>query len=139
MKYLLVEKNKLPKVRETEDIQKVINDMYGNDYMILNEDSNLLGISKCKFPALIELIEDAQRWDCLWIGVSNCVGETEDIVRLLYDMNDRKRYTGVIIKPFIITGIDYKGLNKEQIHYYKCFFGKRSIDDINNFIKLYWS
>ncbi len=59
-----------------------------------------------KFPALIELIEDAQRWDCLWIGVSNCVGETEDMVRLLYDMNDRKRYTGVIIKPFIITGID---------------------------------
>ncbi|WRK55574.1 hypothetical protein SD457_12795 [Coprobacillaceae bacterium CR2/5/TPMF4] len=80
MKYLLVEKTKLPKVRETEDIQKVINDMYGNDYMILNEDSNLLGISKCKFPALIELIEDAQRWDCLWIGVSNCVGETEDMV-----------------------------------------------------------
>lgn len=49
MKYLLVEKNKLPIVCETEDIQKVINDMYGNDYIILNEDSNLLGISKCKF------------------------------------------------------------------------------------------
>ena len=46
---------------------------------------------------------------------------------------------GVIIKPFIVTGLNYKGLNKEQIHYYKCFFGKRSIDDINNFIKLYWS
>ena len=39
------------------------------------------------------------------------------------------------MKPFIITGLDYKGLTKEQIHYYNCFFGKRSIDEMNKFIE----
>ncbi len=56
-------------------------------------------ISKSKYTGLRELINDAQRWDCLWIGVSNCYGEVEDMVRLLYDMNSRKRCYGVIMKP----------------------------------------
>lgn len=90
MKYLFVEQNKLPKVCETNDIYQVIKDMFGNDYMTLNEDDSRLGmskISKLKYTGLRELINDAQRWDCLWIGVSNCYGEDEDMVRLLYDMN----------------------------------------------------
>ena len=92
MKYLFVEQNKLPKVCETNDIYQVIKDMFGNDYMILNEDDSRLGmskISKLKYTGLRELINDAQRWDCLWIGVSNCYGEVEDMVRLLYDMNSK--------------------------------------------------
>ena len=142
MKYLFVEQNKLPQVCETNDIYQVIKDMFGNDYMTLNEDDSRLGmskISKSKYTGLRELINDAQRWDCLWIGVSNCYGEVEDMVRLLYDMNSRKRCYGVIMKPLIITGLDYKGLTKEQIHYYNCFFGKRSIDEMNKFIEKNWS
>ena len=87
--------------------------MFGNSFMVLNKEDSLLGISKCKDPFWNEVHPNAQRWDCLWIGVSNYQGEVDDTVRLLYDMNNRKRYAGVIIKPFIITDLDYKGLNKE--------------------------
>ena len=61
MKYLFVEQNKLPKVCETNDIYQVIKDMFGNDYMTLNEDDSRLCmsmISKSKYTGLRELINN---------------------------------------------------------------------------------
>ena len=63
MKYLLIKKNKLPQIHETNNIPNVITKMFGRKFRILNENDIAYCRSQSVYATKLDLVRD-----CMWIG-----------------------------------------------------------------------
>lgn len=130
MKYLLIKKNKLPQIHETNNIPNVITKMFGRKFRILNENDIAYCRSQSVYATKLDLVRD-----CMWIGRYEQYGSNDEINRPLYAMVEKKHNSGAAIYgDFIITNFNFTSLTNEQVKYYNYFFGKRSIDDANKLI-----
>ena len=127
---LLIKKNKLPQIHETNNIPNVITKMFGRKFRILNENDIAYCRSQSVYATKLDLVRD-----CMWIGRYEQYGSNEEINRPLYAMVEKKHNSGAAIYgDFIITNFNFTSLTNEQVKYYNYFFGKRSIDDANKLI-----
>lgn len=114
MKYLLIKKNKLPQIHETNNIPNVITKMFGRKFRILNENDIAYCRSQSVYATKLDLVRD-----CMWIGRYEQYGSNEEINRPLYAMVEKKHNSGAAIYgDFIITNFNFTSLTNEQVKYY---------------------
>ena len=92
MKYLLIKKNKLPQIHETNNIPNVITKMFGRKFRILNENDIAYCRSQSVYATKLDFV-----WDCLLIGRYELYGSYEEINRPLYAMVEKKHNSGAAI------------------------------------------
>lgn len=117
MKYLLIENNKMPVVKETENINQMVNNLINNGWIVENSDNNA-GI--------------------YYIGGNGVVEEHPN--RLMYSPDNPEYVEGYIVhKIFIIVKMinkknqkKYTFLNEQEIKKYIGLFDKSSILDAKN-------
>lgn len=120
MKYLLIKKNKLPQIHETNNIPNVITKMFGRKFRILNENDIAYCRSQSVYATKLDLVRD-----CMWIGRYEQYGSNEEINRPLYAMVEKKHNSGAAIYgDFIITNFNFTSLTNEQVKYYNYFLEK---------------
>ena len=114
IRYLLIEPNKLPKVKNTENMENKIKELFSNNCSeVLNEMVDY------------ETFEKAE-------VIGYPLGTKNTCNRLIYRNYHDKAIGGVITGPFIIVGKaedKYISLTNEQIHKCNLLYGKRSIKE----------
>ena len=115
MKYLFVEPNKIPIVKETVNVSMSLNEIFGRDrYTVLHTmavHSDKQNVSVIGYPLDIKGHDDN---------------------RLLYGSPNYRSIGGVIQGNFVLVGIDgdrYVSLNEHQISILKRLYGRRSIEE----------
>ena len=120
MKYLLIENNKMPVIKETEDIDQLVNNLL-NEGWIVENNVNSAGI--------------------YYIGGNGVVKDHPN--RLMYVPDNPEYVEGyishqsfIIVKKKLIKNIEiYAGLNDQEIKLYKQKFGKQSILETKGFFE----